>query len=154
MNDVRMSTDAVAERERLAYWRDAVCDTFVELECESSRPARFFGSLTSRQAGGIQYSEVRSAPQHVARTRHKISQSGHDYFLLSLQTSGQGVLEQDGRTAILRVYDAPGLRCIVFQRERRMLDDADTVAIRLQTRVDPLPTRTVNEPPVNEHDVH
>ena len=105
MNDVRMSTDAVAERERLAYWRDAVCDTFVELECESSRPARFFGSLTSRQAAGIQYSEVRSAPQHVARTRHKISQSGHDCFLLSLQTSGQGVLEQDGRTAILRVGD-------------------------------------------------
>jgi len=60
MNDVRMSTDAVAERERLAYWCDAVCDTFVELECESSRPARFFGSLSSRQAGGIQYSEVRS----------------------------------------------------------------------------------------------
>jgi len=42
----------------------------------------------------------------VARTRHKISQSGHDYFLLSLQTSGQGVIEQDGRTAILRVGDS------------------------------------------------
>jgi AraC-like DNA-binding protein len=105
MNDVRLSTDTVAEGERVAYWRDAVCDTFVELECDATRTSRFFGSLTSRQAGAIQYSQVQSAPQHVARTRHKISQSGLDYFLLSLQTGGQGVIEQDGRTAVLRVGD-------------------------------------------------
>jgi AraC-like DNA-binding protein len=105
VNDVRMSTDTVSERERLAYWRDAVCDTFVELECDTHRPAQFFGSLTSKVAGAIQYSAVRSAPQHVARTRHKISRSGHDYFLLSLQTRGQGVLEQGGRRAVLQTGD-------------------------------------------------
>jgi len=105
VNDVLMSTDSVSERERLAYWRDAVCDTFVELECETHRPELFFGSLTSRVAGSIQYSAVRSAPQHVARTRHKISRSGYDYFLLSVQTRGQGVLEQDGRRAELQAGD-------------------------------------------------
>jgi len=105
VNDVLMSTDTVSERERLAYWREAVCDTFVELECETHRPEHFFGSLTSRVAGAIQYSAVRSAPQHVARTRHKISRSGYDYFLLSLQTRGRGVLEQDGRRAELSAGD-------------------------------------------------
>jgi AraC-like DNA-binding protein len=105
VNDVLLSTDTVCERERLAYWRDAVCDTFVELECETTWPAHFFGSLTSKLAGTIQYSAVRSAPQHVARTRHKISRSGHDYFLLSLQTKGHGVLEQDGRRAVLQPGD-------------------------------------------------
>jgi hypothetical protein len=54
VNDVLMSTDTVSERERLAYWRDAVCDTFVELECDTHRPAQFFGSLTSKVAGAIQ----------------------------------------------------------------------------------------------------
>jgi hypothetical protein len=32
-----LSTAEVAERKRIQYWQDAVCDTFVELDCKPFR---------------------------------------------------------------------------------------------------------------------
>jgi AraC-like DNA-binding protein len=102
---VRLSTDSVVTSNRLPYWRDFVCDTFVELECDSVSGEQFFGSITNQTLGNIQFSDVDSCAQHVVRTRSKISQSGKDYFLLSLQTRGRGMLTQDGRTALLQPGD-------------------------------------------------
>jgi AraC-like DNA-binding protein len=100
-----LTTESVAAHERLAYWRDVVCATFVELDCDSPVPEGFFGSVTNSSLCGIQFSNVQSGPQHVVRTRSRIAQSDLDYFLLSLQVRGQGMLAQDGRTAILKPGD-------------------------------------------------
>ena len=48
---------------------------------------------------------MKSTSQIVSRTRSKIARSDRDYFLLSLQTEGEGILAQDGRTALLRPGD-------------------------------------------------
>ena len=100
-----LTTEILAEKDRLPYWRDVVCDTFVELDCDGIGQADFFGSVTNSAIGDIQISEVKSTSQIVSRTRSKIAQSERDYFLLSLQKEGQGVLAQDGRTALLRPGD-------------------------------------------------
>jgi AraC-like DNA-binding protein len=105
MQHVRLTTDSLTTPNRLPYWRDFVCDTFVELECDSVSGEQFFGSITNRTLGDIQFSDVDSCAQHVVRTRSKISRSGLDYFLLSLQTHGRGMLAQDGRTATLQPGD-------------------------------------------------
>ena len=105
MKDKTLSTEVLAEKDRLAYWRDVVCATFVELECDGLGSDGFFGSMSNSEIGDIQISEVRSTSQIVSRTRAKIAGSDKDYFLLSLQTKGQGVLAQDGRTALLRPGD-------------------------------------------------
>ena len=41
---------------------------------------------------------------------------------------------------------------VVIERDRRILDDADAVSMLLQDLVDALPTGTVHEPTVDEHD--
>jgi AraC-like DNA-binding protein len=102
---VKMSTDVVQPKARLRFWREAVCDTFVELECHAAQTDEFFGTLTNSSLLDIQFSLVRAAAQRVVRTRSKIAQSSLDYYLLSLQTHGQGVVAQDGRTAILNPGD-------------------------------------------------
>ncbi len=96
-----LTTDALAEKDRLPYWRDVVCATFVELECDGTGADDFFGSMANSAIGDIQISAVRSTSQIVSRTRSKIAASDHDYFLLSLQTQGNGILEQSGRAALL-----------------------------------------------------
>jgi len=53
----------------------------------------------------VQYSAVRSGPQHVLAHGTKSHGPDTHYFLLSLQTRGQGVLEQDGRRAVLQTGD-------------------------------------------------
>ena len=100
-----LTTEVLAEKDRLPYWRDVVCATFVELECDGVGSDGFFGSMTNSAIGDIQISEVKSTSHIVRRTRSKIAASDLDYFLLSLQTSGQGVLAQDGRTAQLQPGD-------------------------------------------------
>jgi AraC-like DNA-binding protein len=105
MDGKLLSTDNLNGRDRLPFWRDLVCDTFVELECDSAERDQFSGSMANSEIADIQFSYVKSVAQHVRRTRSKISHSDHDYYLLSLQTQGQGHLTQDGRTAILKPGD-------------------------------------------------
>ena len=57
---VVLATSAVAETKRLQFWRDAVCDTFVELDCRAVSEAPFFGEITTAQCDEMHFSRVRS----------------------------------------------------------------------------------------------
>lgn len=100
------TTDVVPPRARFAYWREAICDVFVSLDAE--RPAGphppalgFSGRIACTAAGSVRLSEVTSDPQHVVRSPRQIARSSEDDFLVSLQVSGRGRVEQDGRSAAL-----------------------------------------------------
>jgi AraC-like DNA-binding protein len=105
MRDEPLSTNGLLKKDRLPFWRDKVCATFVELDCELVNSDDFFGSISNSVIGDIQFSLINASSQLVSRTRSKIAQSSRDYFLLSLQTRGDAVVQQDGRTAILKPGD-------------------------------------------------
>lgn len=96
-----LSTDTVPARNRLEYWREIVCETFVELECRTAPDAGFFGSIETGDLGRIRLARVRSTAQHVVRTADRIARSDLEYFFLSLQLHGRGCHKQDGRVAHL-----------------------------------------------------
>lgn len=99
------STDAVGTRDRLAYWVEAVCDTYVQLDCDADERERpFHGSIEAEQLATLGLSRVTAAAQLVRRTPQKIARATEDFFLVSIQTSGRGAVVQDGRVAQL----APG----------------------------------------------
>jgi len=99
------STEAVAPRERFAFWRDAVCDVFVQLECERLDRSPFTGTIATRPFGAVQLSEVTARPQHVIRSPRQIARAREDDLLVSVQLDGHGTIAQDGRTAALGVGD-------------------------------------------------
>ncbi|CAN7336735.1 helix-turn-helix domain-containing protein [Acidovorax sp. LjRoot118] len=99
-----LSTDPIAPRDRLAYWTDMICTTYVQLECDAPRGDRFGGSIQSHHLPGLDLSVVRSCAQRVVRTPSFISRATDDCFIVSLQTKGHGVISQDGRDAAV----APG----------------------------------------------
>jgi AraC-like DNA-binding protein len=101
---VLLSTAGVREREKLDYWREIVCDTFVELECRAGAE-HFYGSIESRELGDIRLARVSSTAQHVVRTPSRIARSALEYFFLSLQLHGRGCHRQDGRIAHLSPGD-------------------------------------------------
>jgi AraC-like DNA-binding protein len=102
----QLSTHGVEPNQRLAYWTDMVCSTYVQLECDAASGARTIeGQIGAQQLATLQLSQVISTPQVVRRTAAKIARSGEDYFLVSIQTRGEGVIAQDGRTARLAVGD-------------------------------------------------
>jgi AraC-like DNA-binding protein len=100
------STDQVAARDRLSYWIDAVCETYVHLDCDTPlRDNKFCGAIEANQLATLGLSRVTSNAQHVRRTPAKIALATEDYFLVSIQISGRGQVLQDGRAAELSPGD-------------------------------------------------
>ena len=97
-----LSTADVEARHRLAYWTDMICDTYVQLECDAE--GAIDGEIRADRLATLDLSRVTSTAQHVRRTPAKIARASEDYFLVSIQTQGCGVVSQDGRDAVL----APG----------------------------------------------
>ena len=126
-----LTTDAVAPGERLAYWTDMVCSTYVQLECDAPGRGSFGGSILSHDMPGLDFSVVRSRAQRVVRTPHAISAAADDYVIVSLQTRGQGFVSQDGRDAVV----APGDFAIYDSTRPYVLrfdDDFEEVVLKLR----------------------
>ena len=100
-----LTTSSVPRNQRLAYWTDMICDVYVQLECDAPRAREFNGSIRSHSLAHLKLSVVESGPQRVLRTPGKISRASEDYFLVSIQTRGRGVVSQDGRDALLQPGD-------------------------------------------------
>jgi AraC-like DNA-binding protein len=95
------TTESVAPAQRLGYWSDLICDTYVHLECDAARDRAFDGSIRSQSMPGLELSVVDSGAQTVLRTERQIARSSDGFFLVSIQTRGRGRLRQDGRDALL-----------------------------------------------------
>ena len=98
-------TDDVHARDRFAYWREAVCDAYVHLGCETRLRTGFEGRISLRELSSVRTSFVSSGAQHVSRRRRDISRSSDEYFLMSIQTRGIGRIHQHQREAVLNQGD-------------------------------------------------
>lgn len=99
------STTGIAEIERFAYWRDAVCDTFVQLDCERLSERPFEGEIVTAASPSVNFSRVRSRDHQVTRTLSRIRQAREETVLISLFISGEGTISQDGRVAQMKAGD-------------------------------------------------
>lgn len=101
-----LSTASVEPGQRLAYWTDMVCQTYVQLDCDPGAGERSIeGEIASDRVATLGLSRVTSAAQRVRRTTARIAHATEDYFLVSIQVQGEGCVIQDGRTARLRPGD-------------------------------------------------
>lgn len=82
------STGSFPRRQRFSYWADAVTQTFVPLQCDTSDPAGFFGNLRHRQIGLIGVTEVHAATMLARRTRATIASAPRDDAIVVVQLAG------------------------------------------------------------------
>ncbi|MGW1671575.1 AraC-like ligand-binding domain-containing protein [Streptomyces sp. NPDC002324] len=96
----RMTTpDDGDTTRRLESWREAVSQNLVPLEVLPRACADFRASLRSAQLGPVQFSAITAEPHTVARTRRHIASDAPDFFQVTLQLTGHGVLTQRDRQA-------------------------------------------------------
>jgi AraC-like DNA-binding protein len=101
-----LSTADVADRDRLAYWTDMVCDAYVQLDCDPGAGASSIdGEIAVDRLATLELSRVTSTAQRVRRTPARIASASEDYFLVSIQLQGRGRVSQDGRDALLEPGD-------------------------------------------------
>lgn len=97
-----ISTARIAARDRLAFWTDLVCDTFVRLQCDVPAGVDSIeGEIVADELATLRLSRVTATAQRVQRTPSLIARASEDHFLVSIQTRGRGVVSQDGRDAVL-----------------------------------------------------
>lgn len=96
------STRAVEPDQAFDFWRDLICDAFVQLSARPRGERPFHGSLEHDALDDVGLSVVAAGGQRVDRTRSLIARSQEEYLLASIQLAGRGEIRQDGRVAELR----------------------------------------------------
>lgn len=118
--------DELEASSRFDYWRDVVCDEFVQLACDP-HPGQNVNEFDGNIRGGVgltdvNFSEVISKPQIVQRTAKQIGRTGEDDFLISFQMENQCTVSQYGREALLTpgsfaLYDSTAPYSLSFPEE-------------------------------------
>jgi AraC-like DNA-binding protein len=105
MNSISWNVRDVPPAERFAYWREAVCQSFMPLEPENLSHNRFDGSIEGIVGTSLSISRVRSVPAVVQRTRRGIGTFLDGSFYANLQLFGDAIVEQSGEQAIAHPGD-------------------------------------------------
>ena len=134
-------------------WRSLVSDSFVPLDTEPQRRGGFRGAISARDYDSVVMSHIIANPHAVLRTPNLIAAdagsgshgvAASNYYKVSLQLKGHGLLIQDGREVAL----APGSLAIYDTSRPYTLsfdcDFSSYVMMFPQARVN-LPTDTVRQ---------
>src|SRR5919106_755650 len=100
MTITRWTTNDVANRDRFAYWREAVCQTFLNVSMEH-QPERFAAEIHGRRFGPLRFASFSATAHDVVRERSDIARATDDHFLISLQRAGQSHIAQGDRAITL-----------------------------------------------------
>jgi AraC family transcriptional activator of tynA and feaB len=108
MSAVTWSTAAVPRSRQFGYWREMICEAFLDLAPDAAgRAARdgFRGRVTQRGLGRLAIAQIGSQAQRVRRTEAGIARSPRAGYYANLQLRGSCQTVQDGRTAVTEPGD-------------------------------------------------
>ncbi len=117
-----LSTNSVSRKEGFAFWQEAVCETYVMLDCRSDHSDGFSGEILLNRLSRLSTSFVSGDQQLVQRRQRDISRSNEESFLISLQLARDGVISQCGRQAYLK----PGDFTLYSSTDRYSIDLPDS----------------------------
>ena len=95
------TTGAVRESERFDYWREVVCETFVELDPRPLHQRRFFGEVEASRVGDFGIARISASAQKVVRSSREISRASSPCYFLNIQLQGSSLTAQGGRESVL-----------------------------------------------------
>jgi len=101
----RYDTDDIRPQDRFAFWQEAVCNSYVQLGCDSANRSGFNGSIDIARHSVLSISKVQGKAHSVQRRKRDIRKATDAYFLLSLQTNKTSRVSQFGKTAQLSAGD-------------------------------------------------
>lgn len=98
-----VNTASVSERNRVSFWTESVSGAFVSLECRAGGGRDSIdGEISVQPLASLDLACVRASAQSVHRTPAGIAASPDSFYLVGIQTAGSCIVEQGGRSALLR----------------------------------------------------
>ncbi len=99
------STNDVPARQQFAYWREAVCEAVMNVATEDASDDDFSGNIACAGYGDLRFATFTSTPHRIVRRTAHIARSSHAHYLISLQRSGIGIMQQAGEACELQAGD-------------------------------------------------
>jgi AraC-like DNA-binding protein len=108
---VRVSTDRVHPAERHAFWTEAICRSFSQIETRPLGSTHVSGRFEFVEFGAAKLVRFDSSPQCYTRSARLVSHDGADDFMFDFQRRGQSSLTQGGNEGTMTpgfgmLYDA------------------------------------------------
>lgn len=98
--DLVFSTDSLAPGKRYDAWRDAICDVYVHVDVEATRPQDYRGFIREAKFGEVVLTDILLSEQRIRRNRRHISQLDKDCYYLQLLHRGNLSVLQRGETHV------------------------------------------------------
>jgi AraC-like DNA-binding protein len=105
MTNRHWSTQDVPARHQFAYWREAVCEAVMNVATEDPADDDFSGNIACAGYGELRFATFTSSAHRIVRRPAHIGRSSHAHYLVSLQRSGTGRMEQNGASCELQAGD-------------------------------------------------
>jgi hypothetical protein len=102
---VEFSTDAIPEKDRIAYWREHYGHVMLRVDLEPARDMIFDACSRTLSLPGLQLMEASSSPAKISR-RGQYLADGNDDIMLAINRAGSVVVESAGRERNLRAGEA------------------------------------------------
>jgi AraC-like DNA-binding protein len=108
---ISVSTDPVRPAERQAFWTEAICRSFANVETRPIGAAVVSGHFEFVEIGSVKLVRFDSSPQCYSRDARLVSTAGSDEFMFDFQRRGRSSLVQAGNESTIQpgygvLYDA------------------------------------------------
>ena len=104
MVPISVSTDLVRPAERHAFWTEAICRSFANVETRPIGPTVVSGHFEFVEIGSVKLVRFDSSPQCYRRDAKLVSKAGSDEFMFDFQRRGQSSMTQAGNYAMVLHY--------------------------------------------------
>lgn len=99
------STASVAPGRQFDYWREMICQAFLDLTPESRVRDGFRGRVRQQSFDQLDLANIESQAQRVRRTEADIARSPESGYYANLQLRGMCLTTQDGRATLMHPGD-------------------------------------------------
>ena len=108
---ISVSTDPIRPTERTAYWTEAICRSFANVETKPLGSAIVSGHFEFVEIGDAKLVRFDSSPQCYTRDARLVSRAGSDEFMFDFQRRGRSAMVQAGNEGTIDpgygvLYDA------------------------------------------------
>lgn len=96
--DVVFTTETIARAKRYASWRDAICDCYVHVDVNATRPDDYRGFIREGHFGEVVLTDILISEQRIQRNKRHISRLDKDCYYVQFIHHGNVNIVQNGST--------------------------------------------------------
>jgi AraC-like DNA-binding protein len=111
--EVVFDTRTLPAGKRRQAWRDAICEIYLQVDCQTDPDSEYAGFVREARFGGVTITDTIISPQTIRRGAEHIGHFGKDCYYIGIEHIGAVDIRQSGSSFVLR----PGRGSLYYANE-------------------------------------